>query len=443
MANQVTRLANGILLSDAKETDAPPLTINLSDEVVSEAAFKNVINTSFDLIELPFEVKSKIEELEEKVQSLEELNIDAQGDTAELLTERAILQDTIDTSNQNIITLQEQIENLNKRFSITPTEGSFIMIPITIENSKTKEHIEYWFIENGQRRRVLNYCMLQVMLSQRKKSYLEVQVVEPSNIAKIQRGPDIPTSDFAYNWDLSNAINNPAPGGLWLADVIYNNGTIPLTLSYQIYGGANPDFTNSVSPEQVIAVQSAIVTAGWFAPGSTTLLLTNLEDIRPLLSRVAWYWALTDVNKDISIVQTDVEDAQVTLNQKVQTELTRIRYTLTNAYSGFINDVPGMYLSKNAQKLITELQVAYININDNKWYNTETPPNQALLDILVTAFTDSNAILNGEATTARDLWLGPLGGTDSTIHNMLPGMTPIFLAQSTTVRNQMGIPPIY
>ena len=204
---QVTRNSQGYIVSDESKTENL-LDITLSDKLIQRSIFKNVVNTEFEQIELPFKTVNEIENLENQLRILNNEIADLNGTTEGLLNERSTLSVDNETQEELINTLQDTITTLNSRFAVTPPEGTIFSITPKYPD-KQKEDLDYWIIENGERRRIKNYAMVQLMLDQDDRTVNSVEHIAASNIQKITRGMDMTVDEMTgNNSSVKSAVDN-------------------------------------------------------------------------------------------------------------------------------------------------------------------------------------------------------------------------------------------
>jgi hypothetical protein len=221
---QVTRNNLGYIVSTEEDNENKLDVVLVNNKLIRRNLFENVVNTQFEQTELPFVTESTIERLEREIVELNNDIAELSGLNSGLLNSRQTQQSEIITKEQTIETLQQQIEDLQARFAVTPTEGQFFSVPPQYP-SREKEDLDYWLIENGERRRIKNYAMVQLMLDQRNKTIYDVLPVEPSNIRKIKRGADVTVKEAAGEfWKVQKAAEN----NIYIPDQVLSGGNLKI-----------------------------------------------------------------------------------------------------------------------------------------------------------------------------------------------------------------------
>ena len=203
---EITRNLAGYVLSDETLEEAK-LPVKLVDNrMLRRTTFENLVDVDFKEIELPFIEDNEIEELEEKIKQLENDIIDLNSDKKTLATNRTKQRKDITAKELKIETLNEQMETLQARFTTLPTEGTVFSIP-PLYGGKPKTDLDYWIIEAGERRRIKNYAMAQVLLDNNGKTIEDIQIFPPSVIRTIKQGVDVDVKEVAIKWTTIAGMN--------------------------------------------------------------------------------------------------------------------------------------------------------------------------------------------------------------------------------------------
>jgi hypothetical protein len=204
----INRNEKGFILSD-ETVEEGKLAIELIDKaMLRTTTVENLIDIDFKDIKLPAVQEDTVKRLEGRIKQLEEEITDLNSDKDSLQSTRIEQREKIDAKEEQLEQLQQQLVEVQDRLSITPAEGTVFSIPIVETSHGTtgghynqKYNIDYWVIENGERRRLINYACAQFYLSQRKKSLMEIAVIEPETIRRIPQGADIAIAEITpHGW---------------------------------------------------------------------------------------------------------------------------------------------------------------------------------------------------------------------------------------------------
>lgn len=235
-----TRNSRGFITSN-EDIEEGLISVELIDSVVRKETFSNIVDTEFDQLKSDIQIENEIESLETKIRTLEQELVDLETSAESLINDRVTQEQDITSKQQTIITLESQLDELRNRFAVTPPEGTFFRIPI--ETPVPNEKIDFWVIENGKRRRIYNYTMLQALLSTVNKTINDVQILQPSQIVQIEKGKDVSLTEFK-NPDTRGGIDN----SLYIPGEYLRNGKVVTDL-YDAFDPINPEVTY----EEIIA----------------------------------------------------------------------------------------------------------------------------------------------------------------------------------------------
>jgi len=220
---EITRNLAGYVLSDETIEEAK-LPVKLVDShMLRRTTFENLVDTDFTEIELPFIEDNEIELLEEKISKLENEIIDLGSDKKTLADTKTKQRKTITTKELEIETLNEQMELLKKRFTTLPSAGTVFSIP-PLYGGKSKTELDYWIIENGERRRIKNYAMAQVILDNNGKTIEDIQIFPPAVIRTIKQGTDIEINEVVTHWSAQQGIEK----NLYIIDECIEGGKLKI-----------------------------------------------------------------------------------------------------------------------------------------------------------------------------------------------------------------------
>jgi hypothetical protein len=250
---EITRNLAGYVLSDETLEEAK-LPVKLVDNrMLRRTTFENLVDVDFKEIELPFIEDNEIEELEEKIKQLENDIIDLNSDKKTLTTNKTKQRKDITAKELKIETLNDQMETLRERFTTLPSAGTVFSIP-ALYGGKSKTELDYWIIENGERRRIKNYAMAQVILDNNGKTIEDIQIFPPAVIRTIKQGSDMRINEVAVHWSTQQGIER----NLYIIDECIEGGKLKI-----YHGELQEEVHEDITFARVIGWMRLIADGSW------------------------------------------------------------------------------------------------------------------------------------------------------------------------------------
>jgi len=289
---EITRNLAGYVLSDETLEEAK-LPVKLVDNrMLRRTTFENLVDVDFKEIELPFIEDNEIEELEEKIKQLENDIIDLNSDKKTLTTNKTKQRKDITAKELKIETLNDQMETLRERFTTLPSAGTVFSIP-PLYGGKSKTELDYWIIENGERRRIKNYAMAQVILDNNGKTIEDIQIFPPAVIRTIKQGTDIEINEVVTHWSAQQGIEK----NLYIIDECIEGGKLKI-----YHGELQEEVNEDITFANVIDWMRLIGEKEW-----------QIEGLKPLIEYQDY-----SAEKRFWLVNSALYQASVQLNTRFQ-----------------------------------------------------------------------------------------------------------------------------